>query len=112
MNVDERDHRLDLLELAVNDLRKANAALQATVDDLREHTTNLESRTLIQRAITPLERKLLDAQLERSLAGSVNRYYIEKSNKSRRVAIAWVVAVMAGLAATADFIRKLIPKFP
>lgn len=114
MAIDQRDHRLDLLDKDVDRLKADYEAVRKAVARLREEVDSLNQRTIIRRAISPLERQLLDREIDAALARSVWDHYRDQSSRGRRSRFSWLVAVLAGIAAVGEFVSRLVggPKLP
>lgn len=106
--IDPRDNRLDVLEAQVDGLRRVQEDLRLEVSRLSEHVASLQRRALLTREPTPLERQLLDEQMERSLSGDVVKYYRRRADRGRRGQVALLAAILAAASAAGAFIEKII----
>lgn len=107
-SVDLRDHRLDMLEAQVDALLRVQDDIRREVGRIGEQVASLQRRALLTRDPTPLERQLLDEQMERSLSGDVVRYYRRRADRGRRGQVALLAAILAAASAAGAFIEKLI----
>lgn len=109
--IDPRDHRLDLLEQRLEFLDRRSDERWTDFERLRGRVDSLEDRALIRRALTPLERSLLDEQIERSLAQDVVTHFRRASDRGRRARLAGLAAILAAAAAIGSLVSKLLPHF-
>lgn len=106
-----RDHRLDLVEQRLDFLDKRSDERWEDFERLRLRVDSLEDRALIRRSLTPLERSLLDEQVERTIAQDVVGHFRRSSDRGRRARIAGLAAVLAAAAAIGSLVSKLLPHF-
>ena len=110
MAVDPRDHRLDLLEAWQQATEKRMDELAARLEHLGRTLERVEARAIIRRDLTPLERQLLDTEMERQLAGDVVRHYRRESDRTRRARGGLLAAVVAAAAAAGGLLTRFIPR--
>ena len=110
MTVDPRDHRLDLLEAWTVASEKRLDELGARLQHMERLLESLEGRQLIRRDLTPLERQLLDTEMERQLAGDVVRHYRRESDRTRRARGGLLAAIVAAAAAVGGLLTRFIPR--
>ena len=110
MAIDPRDHRLDLLEAWTAASEKRLDELAARIDLLARAVERVEGRQIIRRDLTPLERQLLDTEMERQLAGDVVRHYRRESDRARRSRTGLMAAVVAAAAAAGGLLTRFIPR--
>ena len=110
MTVDPRDHRLDLLQAWTVASEKRLDELASRIDLLARAVERVEGRQIIRRDLTPLERQLLDAEMERQLAGDVVRHYRRESDRTRRARSGLLAAVVAAAAAVGGVLSRLLPR--
>ena len=110
MAIDPRDHRLDLLEAWTVASEKRLDELAARIDLLARAVERVEGRQIIRRDLTPLERQLLDTEMERQLAGDVVRHYRRESDRTRRARSGLLAAVVAAAAAAGGLLTRFIPR--
>lgn len=106
--VDWRDHRLDILELQLEQQEKRLDEHSDAIKQLRADVQSLNDRAVIQRTLTPLERQIVTDNVARTLAKSVERHYAGESDRRRRSRIGLMAAIMGGCGAIGGFIYKLV----
>lgn len=110
MAIDPRDHRLDLLEAWTVASEKRMDEFAVLLERLARAVDRVESRQIIRRDLTPLERQLLDAEMERQLAGDVVRHYRRESDRTRRARSGLLAAIVAAAAAVGGVLSRLLPR--
>ena len=110
MAIDPRDHRLDLLEAWTVASEKRMDEFAVLLERLARAVDRVEGRQIIRRDLTPLERQLLDAEMERQLAGDVVRHYRRESDRTRRARSGLLAAVVAAAAAVGGVLSRLLPR--
>jgi ATP/maltotriose-dependent transcriptional regulator MalT len=108
--IDPRDHRLDLLEAWTVASEKRMDEFAVLLERLARAVDRVESRQIIRRDLTPLERQLLDAEMERQLAGDVVRHYRRESDRTRRARSGLLAAIVAAAAAVGGVLSRLLPR--
>ena len=110
MAVDPRDHRLDLLEAWQQATEKRMDELAARLEHLGRTLERVEARAIIRRDLTPLERRLVDAQIEQTLAGDIVRYYRREADRTRRSRGAFLAAIVAAAAGAGGLLSRFLPR--
>ena len=110
MAIDPRDHRLDLLEAWTVASEKRMDEFAVLLERLARAVDRVEGRQIIRRDLTPLERQLLDAEMERQLAGDVVRHYRRESDRTRRARSGLLAAIVAAAAAVGGVLSRLLPR--
>lgn len=109
--IDPRDHRLDLLEQRCEYIERSLDDRWSQFERLRGRVDSLEERALVRRSLSPLERRLLDEQMERTLAQDVVGHFRRASDRGRRARVVGLAAVLAAAAAVGSLISRILPHF-